>query len=333
MFYKKKSVHHKFDGNAILFRKERFKMKRYFFLNLRLKNGKNYNREDELTKNMTYPSTALFLLLEEKNKIKSSILIINTHLLFDAKRGDIKFGMLILIFKTIYKITQNFAVSDIFFCGDFNFMPNSMLYNFITKSLVDFSCDLKEYSNQIMISKMNNVKDIEIIAKIADRKFKPSPESNKKTIDFGFIKKLCLAEIIIPEDNNKIKIKGRDEQINFDIIKNHLEIISRIHNFKSSYAEFNKKYRKKNKNSNKINNLNFHFDKKRYNNDAFITQFTNDFKNTFDYIWFSPQGNFKLYKILQTPNQNYLKSLFKTCPVDFFGSDHFSLVVDLIRIN
>ena len=40
-----------------------------------------------------------------------------------------------------------YKISDIFFSGDFNMIPNSMLYNYIKDGQVDFDVSLREYSN------------------------------------------------------------------------------------------------------------------------------------------------------------------------------------------
>lgn len=91
---------------------------------------------------MYYPSMGLFVLL--KNKLTSdTLLIVNTHLLFNKNRGHVKLGMLVLLMKSISKIKSQYPVESVFFCGDFNMAPCSMLYNFMINKGVNLSVDLK----------------------------------------------------------------------------------------------------------------------------------------------------------------------------------------------
>ena len=42
---------------------------------------------------------------------------------------------------------MSYQIDDIIFGGDFNLVPNSMIYNFITTGNLLLACDLVEYSN------------------------------------------------------------------------------------------------------------------------------------------------------------------------------------------
>ena len=49
IFYRKKNSVHKFDGNAILFWKDKFKIVAKHFLDAKIKNNEEYKIDDELS--------------------------------------------------------------------------------------------------------------------------------------------------------------------------------------------------------------------------------------------------------------------------------------------
>uniref|UniRef100_A0A914QRA0 Endonuclease/exonuclease/phosphatase domain-containing protein n=1 Tax=Panagrolaimus davidi TaxID=227884 RepID=A0A914QRA0_9BILA len=84
--------------------------------------------------NLDRPNVAQILRLHHKTT-KIEIIVVNTHILFNPKRGDIKLYQLAVIFANVKRIrTKN---QPIIFCGDFNLEPDSLLYNFITEGEID----------------------------------------------------------------------------------------------------------------------------------------------------------------------------------------------------
>ena len=290
-----------------------------------------------LVEEMAYPGLAVFSLLKDLQQrdlgLDNNILVVNTHLLFNAGKGDLKLAMLILIMKTILKLSQVYNVSDIFLCGDFNLIPNSMLYQWLSAAGINLEADLREYSNQNMIGRLLDELDIEDLVKLGDQKFKSSSlfSNKKRKIDPRFLRALVQAEVRLPESDAGEEVLVTQTFAGIFAGDDHaqfLETLSKLLCFKSAYAEFNRKFYKRFKQSKEVNALNFYFDERQNNNDSFVTQFTHNFKNTVDYIWFSANGKYKIGRVLQTPSPKLLAKNGLSCPFDDFGSDHFSLVVD-----
>lgn len=288
-----------------------------------------------LPKTMDYPSIALFLILREK-ETNENILIINTHLIYKEQRGDMKLGMIILILKSIHKILSAYKISDIFFSGDFNMIPNSMLYKFLSTGEIDLEADLEEYSNQSALKNHEQFHSIKEFIAAGDLKFKRRTGfSEKNVLDQSFLRALVQIQVELPDflsnkqeilvSENFLSILKIDEQ------SDSLESLSKLLFFKSSYAEFKTQYQKIYKmNKNKLRKLHFYLNSEFYNNEAFATQFTHDMKNTVDYIWFSACGNYKIARVLQLPDPIELYALKTTLPHDVEGSDHFPIVADFV---
>lgn len=56
--------------------------------------------------------------------------------------------------KAIEKIKQAYDLDDVYLGGDFNLIPNSMLYTYMIHHKIDFDAALIEYSNQTMMNKL-----------------------------------------------------------------------------------------------------------------------------------------------------------------------------------
>uniref|UniRef100_A0A915I0Y6 Endonuclease/exonuclease/phosphatase domain-containing protein n=1 Tax=Romanomermis culicivorax TaxID=13658 RepID=A0A915I0Y6_ROMCU len=73
---------------------------------------------------------------------KQRMVIANTHLLFNPGRGDIKLGQLALLLARIKQVTlinqQSKQRLPTLICGDFNCLPSSPLYNFITRGEINY---------------------------------------------------------------------------------------------------------------------------------------------------------------------------------------------------
>lgn len=337
-FYRKKNTELKFDGCAISFNKHKFAQTRRFYLNMNLGANKHVQANQLLSDEMTYPGVALFSILRDLQQSElgydNNVLVVNTHLLFNTIRGDLKLAMLALIMKTVLKINQSFNISDVFMCGDFNLIPNSMLYKWISTNEIDLEADLREFSNQNMISLMKDDLDLEDLIKLGDRKFTSSNFSpaKKRRVNPQFLRALVKAEIKLPDKSSEMEEISVTESFvgtfEGDDNAQFFENLSKLNCFKSSYAEFNRKYYKRFKTGPEVNALNFFFNEKYNNNDSFVTQYTHNFKNTVDYIWFSANGKYRIGRVLQTPDPRLLFKNSLSFPYQEFGSDHFSLVAD-----
>jgi len=93
---------------------------------------------------MNRDNVAILVILTpraESLKDASPIVIGNTHLLFNMKRGDIKLAQLAHLFAEIDRLavdSKRKTKLPTIICGDFNSTPFSPLYNFITTGELDF---------------------------------------------------------------------------------------------------------------------------------------------------------------------------------------------------
>lgn len=70
-----------------------------------------------------------------------NICVVNTHLLYNPRRGDIKLAQLALLMAEISRVAQqdDCTACPILLCGDFNSVPASPLYTFITDSKLEYA--------------------------------------------------------------------------------------------------------------------------------------------------------------------------------------------------
>lgn len=71
------------------------------------------------------------------------LLVANTHLLFNNNRGDIKLGQIHLMMKGVNYLKKKLeeehphCTVNTIFCGDFNSLPNSGIYHYISEGFFD----------------------------------------------------------------------------------------------------------------------------------------------------------------------------------------------------
>lgn len=134
------------DGCSILFKKSKFQLQGLLELEM--------NRSD-VSHLLNRDQVALVVKLRPLCSISNdatNLIIANTHLLFNPKRGDVKLAQLRLLLAEI----QRFAINNngkksnyqdpyelnyfpIIICGDFNSEPNSPLINFIQTGKFNFN--------------------------------------------------------------------------------------------------------------------------------------------------------------------------------------------------
>lgn len=289
-----------------------------------------------LGSHMQYPYMALFLILKDKKR-NQNVLVANTHLIFQPRKGNLKLGMLVLTLKTVTRILNVFTISDFFFCGDFNIIPNSMLYQYLATGDIDLDASLEEYSNQIHMLEVQNSGNAQETVATGDKKFvrRNQVEDELKLIDPAFLRALTQIQVELPEKNGdsyEIRvIENVSSMFTNQSPKKSLEVLSRGLLLKSTYADFKNTFWKiQGKNKTKIRNLHFYWSPDLYNNDALVTQFAPDLKNTVDYIWYSGAGNYKPFAIWELPNPILLHTDDHSMPNKECGSDHFPLVADFI---
>ena len=321
------------DGVVIFYNSKKFELRKRMYLNMFLEKGQNYEFDDVLSNDMYYPSMALFMVLTEKegNNKGKHVLVVNTHLLFNKNRGHVKLAMVVLIMKAIDAIKKDYGVKDVFMCGDFNLIPNSMLYEYINTGNIDLYCGLRQYSNQAYIMNQTKGKGLVDVIKLADKKFKPAKAQKDDAANKAFLELLAATKIHLPkgqEDEIKVQRAANVPKLSLNDLEQVYRKFSLSVQLKSSYSSFNSAYAKQHNASNGLKQLSFAFDTKTHNNDCFVSQFAQDITVPVDYVWYSCEGGYTPTGVLQTPDPDYLTKLPVSCPVDNLGSDHFSLAVD-----
>ena len=83
-------------------------------------------------------------------------------------------GISVMAFKSILEISRLHKIHDIIFGGDFNFIPNSMLYDYFDRNQYNLKTPSSEYSNQILVKKINFLQNFKMINQITDKKYQAS---------------------------------------------------------------------------------------------------------------------------------------------------------------
>lgn len=128
--------HH--DGCCILFKKNKFQLQDYMEI--------PFNRVD-ISHTLNRDQVALAIKICPINSLKSKkdakLIIANTHLIFNPKRGDIKLAQIRLLLAEIERFARrnkkDCEYYPIIFCGDFNSEPHSPLVKFIQTGQINLS--------------------------------------------------------------------------------------------------------------------------------------------------------------------------------------------------
>lgn len=70
-----------------------------------------------------------------------NVCVVTTHLLYNPRRGDIKLAQLALLLAEISRVArqENGTTWPVLLCGDFNSVPASPLYTFITDRKLEYA--------------------------------------------------------------------------------------------------------------------------------------------------------------------------------------------------
>ena len=153
--YKRRTGEDKADGLCMFWNKSRWTRVHYVDV--------EFYRYDE-DPLMDRHNVAQICVLKELSS-GNMILIANTHLLFNPKRGDVKIRQLEILLKEISNVREKFDRSDNKFCvllmGDFNAVPGSAMYELLSKGRLSLrNLDRKLISGQWNPKTMHEWKEI-----------------------------------------------------------------------------------------------------------------------------------------------------------------------------
>ncbi|KAM6915059.1 protein angel homolog 2 [Xenentodon cancila] len=131
----KKRTGRKPDGCAIAFKTSRF--------SLLSSNPVEFFRPGDTL--LDRDNVGLVVLLHPNNGTSppgscSSICVANTHLLYNPRRGDIKLAQLAILLAEIHRLSclPDGSTNPVVLCGDFNSVPWSPLYSFLTRGSLEY---------------------------------------------------------------------------------------------------------------------------------------------------------------------------------------------------
>nr|XP_039260067.1 protein angel homolog 2-like isoform X1 [Styela clava]XP_039260068.1 protein angel homolog 2-like isoform X2 [Styela clava] len=139
--YKKRTGNNKNkpDGVLIAYKKEKYKMLSEKKVEYFRGNFSPVNQDNVGVITLLKPISANSEAADSHNE-NNCICIVNTHLLYNPKRGDIKLVQLSTLFAEIHKIISSYPSIKIpiIMCGDFNSTANSHLFELITQQQINY---------------------------------------------------------------------------------------------------------------------------------------------------------------------------------------------------
>ncbi|KAL7669166.1 hypothetical protein ACOME3_009832 [Neoechinorhynchus agilis] len=120
----------KCDGCAVFFKKTKFSVREYLPVNLKVKNSV-----------LDRANVAQVVIFKHLTKPAIEVCIVNVHLCFNPKRGDVKLAQMIVLLAEIHRLTRikmkGNPVPPIILSGDFNAVSDSPLWRFIVGEKID----------------------------------------------------------------------------------------------------------------------------------------------------------------------------------------------------
>lgn len=265
-----------------------------------------------------------------------------------------KVFQLYMLARSIEKLKEEFSITKHLIAGDFNLVPNSMLYKLITEA--DFNLDIPKrfLSNQeLMIAhcelkhslelhlidciKKFSYKSLEMTAEELQKVFfkrDPMREEEKQEI-LQMINLVSNFDFELDFTQKAIRLKKKleyDEKNPVNKLKNLFQSLG----LKSGYSEAIRLaylYQKNDKEFLSVTSSN-DFLKGNCIHEPYLTHFTADFKATVDYLFYE-KNSFEVNKILRLPNFKQIseidskRCLISVLPNWLYPSDHFSLAFEM----
>jgi len=342
MFEYKEKTGDRTEGCVTFWKSDKFELVSKFHIDM------NFSGKLSQMKFMDRDTIAQILVLKSKTS-DHSFIIANTHLLYNLKRGEIKLGHILVLLKSINAVAAScdragLKTKNTFICGDFNSIPNSLLYNIFTDEKFNLSnIPSTQVSNQLY-AKWLKVDDELKHSVESTRKYFLSQKSKSgqyQTLDPEIASTLKNLEADLTEEDGsfayKIKSAIKDPKKLAQtkmISKEDFGLPNSI--FESTYAFVNKHYYAQNP-TDKSTNVNrmIHlakeqipgFDPYKLTFEGGISHMSSDFQANVDYLWFNKLNKLRPYRILELPGYQMLQKI-KSIPNEDHPSDHFALVAD-----
>lgn len=311
----------KIDSVMTMFNSDRFQLVKEYCLDFAFGLENNYDRQDLLMSEMYYPGVALFLILKDKLRDGKLTLVVNTHLLYNIRKGHVKLSMIVLMFKVILKIKNNFAIDSIFMCGDFNLIPNSMLYSFIAHQKLDLNVDLGCFSGQDFAIDLRKQKSMGEATKIQNCLFNSSVVPRKYLINPSFPGILMNCDVILTQESKIIFRHNQEKLLTISEASDYFITLSQILSFNSVYAQVHRETVSKDGKS-----------KEDMNFENGVSFYATSMASVVDYIWMTSES-LKPDFVLKRPGVELLEAMPITAPYGPYPSDHFCLFAGFGKKN
>jgi len=354
IFYRKRT-NDKSDGCMTLVRKSKYKILESHYLEF-------YHSSNHPL--LCRDNVCIILAIQSLDHENTVLIVANTHILFNERRGDIKTAQIYLAMKACSIIAEKYSNQGvhIIYGGDFNSTPMSGIYEFIKTGEFDFRDVQSSYlSGQrfgTLRSKDSTLLTEELVSNKDDKsetrffhaflsrnieRFIYDAKLKEKNFDplKHWITDLARIELIISDSKKemeKIEFEITDFGHDFSQGIRYALILKNDINMQSAYATFQKVYNGFNYQEypSKIQHpMNSTFE-------PFFTHKTNYSLLTVDYIWYCTKipyqrKELKPIAVYELPSLEKLQmshcslnqsSKLDKIPNNVFPSDHFSLVVD-----
>jgi CCR4-NOT transcription complex subunit 6 len=129
------------DGCAIFYRKSKFTLmecQNLEFNQLCISKPEFRKTDDMYNRVMTKDNVAIIMRLESKEPIdsktgeKGTVLVGNVHIHWDPMHKDVKLVQSAILVEEMEKQFRKHPKASVVLCGDFNSMPGSGVYDFLT---------------------------------------------------------------------------------------------------------------------------------------------------------------------------------------------------------
>ncbi|KAK7380040.1 hypothetical protein VNO78_32387 [Psophocarpus tetragonolobus] len=110
----------------------------------------NHDKQESNTCNLT--TINMICDYKAQSTRKRRFVVGNIHVLFNPNRGDIKLGQVRLLLDKAYQLSQEWGNIPVIIAGDFNSVPKSAIYKFLSSSKLDIQLhDRRNMSGQLEI--------------------------------------------------------------------------------------------------------------------------------------------------------------------------------------